>query len=124
MIGESPSRDPKQNPIIQHPTLKINLWIGLSPFPVIVTTRIITFLVGNPYKPSFATITGKGDNPTYGTQNHEGLDQMIFLQKDGDFQLPPLAIPRLKLQSFKTCARRLQGKGREGGKVKEKETEN
>ena len=37
----------------------------LAPFPVIVTTRIVTFLVGDPYKPSFATITGKGDNPRY-----------------------------------------------------------
>ena len=28
-----------------------------TPHPVTVTTRIITFLVGNPYKPSFATVT-------------------------------------------------------------------
>ncbi len=41
------------------------IYFGLSPFPVIVTTRILTFVVGDPYKPSFATITGKGDNPTY-----------------------------------------------------------
>ena len=39
-----------------------------------VTTRIITFLVGNPYKPSFATITGKGDNPIY---THFGGNQTI-----------------------------------------------
>ena len=39
--------------------------VGLSPCPVTVTTRIITCLVGNPYKPSFATVTGKGDNPRY-----------------------------------------------------------
>ena len=31
-----------------------------TPHPVTVTTRIITFLVGNPYKPSFATVTGWG----------------------------------------------------------------
>ena len=32
-----------------------------TPHPVSVTTRIITFLVGNPYKPSFATgILGGG----------------------------------------------------------------
>ena len=30
-----------------------------------MTTRIVSCLVGNPYKPSFATITGKGDNPKY-----------------------------------------------------------
>ena len=28
------------------------------------TTRIVMFLVGEPYKPSFATVTGTGDNPT------------------------------------------------------------
>ena len=32
------------------------LYFGLSPFPVIVSTRIITFLVGDPYKPSFAIL--------------------------------------------------------------------
>ena len=39
--------------------------VGKYWVPVIVTTRIITFLIGDPYKPSFATITGKGDNPRY-----------------------------------------------------------
>ena len=34
--------------------------LGWSPFPVIVTTRIITFLVGNPYKPSFPLLLGRG----------------------------------------------------------------
>ena len=38
-------------------------FVGLSPLPVRVTTRIITFLVGNPYKPSFATVTGWGVDP-------------------------------------------------------------
>ena len=33
--------------------------------PVTVTTRIITFLVGNPYKPSFAIVTGWGVDPKY-----------------------------------------------------------
>ena len=41
--------------------------LGLSPLPVTVTTRIITFLVGDPYKPSFATVTGRGDNPSFTT---------------------------------------------------------
>ena len=36
--------------------------LGLSTFPVIVTTRMNTFLVWNSYKPSFATITGQGQN--------------------------------------------------------------
>ena len=39
--------------------------LELPPHAVTVTTRIIPFLVGNPYKPSFGTVTGRGDNPTY-----------------------------------------------------------
>ena len=38
---------------------------GLSPCPVTVTTRIVTFLVGDPCKPSFATVTGRGGHPTH-----------------------------------------------------------
>ena len=37
------------------------VYLGSTPHPVTVTTRIITFLVGNPYKPSFAT--GWGVDP-------------------------------------------------------------
>ena len=37
-----------------------SLALGYGPFPVTVTTRIIPFLVGNPYKPLFATVTGNG----------------------------------------------------------------
>ncbi len=37
-------------------------WV-VHPPRIPVTTRIITFLVGNPYKPSFVTATGRGDNP-------------------------------------------------------------
>ena len=45
----------------QHPYYeKLDLYVGLSPFPVTVTTRIITFLVGNPYKPSFPLLLGGG----------------------------------------------------------------
>ena len=35
------------------------------PCPVSVTTRIIRFLVGDPYKPSFPTVPWKGDTPTF-----------------------------------------------------------
>ena len=41
------------------------VYIGCGPLTVTVTTRIITFLVGDPYKPSFATVTGKGPPPRY-----------------------------------------------------------
>ena len=45
---------------------KVEYIIGWNyPHPVTVTTRIITFLVGNPYKPSFATVTGWGVDPKY-----------------------------------------------------------
>ena len=38
-------------------------YIGTIPHPVTVTTRIIPFLVGNPYKPSFVTVTAVGGRP-------------------------------------------------------------
>jgi len=50
--------------------------IWVVPLPVTVTTRIITFLVGNPcYKPSFATVNGGGDNPKYKNKTR------VFLNK-------------------------------------------
>ena len=43
------------------------LLVGLSPLPVTVTTRIITFLAGDSYKPSFATgILGGGTTQIIG----------------------------------------------------------
>ena len=40
--------------------------LGLPPTQdAIVTTRIVTFLVGNPYKPSLATVTGWGVDPIH-----------------------------------------------------------
>ena len=72
---------------------------------VTVTTRSIISLVGDPRKPSFATVSGWGVDVTKmekkkkknllphqyqtpwkinGTQSHGGLVQMIFLFKTGD----------------------------------------
>ena len=45
----------------------LDLAVGCGPLPVTVTTRIITFLIGNPYKPSFAPVTGRGAHSTYQT---------------------------------------------------------
>ena len=36
------------------------IYFGCGPLPITVTTRIITFLVVDSYKPSFATGTGMG----------------------------------------------------------------
>ena len=44
---------------------RVSLYLRSTPHPVTVTTRIITFLVGNPYKPSFATVTGWGVDLSY-----------------------------------------------------------
>ncbi len=48
------------------------VYIGCSPFPLTVTTRIITFVVGDSYKPSSATVTGRGPHPSY-TEQITGL---------------------------------------------------
>ncbi len=37
-------------------------WV-VPPHRMPVNTKSIIFLVGNPYKPSFVTVTGRGDNP-------------------------------------------------------------
>ena len=48
-----------------------------------VTTRIMTFLVWDPYKPSFATVIGRGGNPTHVIQipfvHCNGACQCVFL---------------------------------------------
>ena len=59
------------------------LLVGLSPLPVTVTTWIITFLVGDPYKPSFATVTGRGDNPIYWAC----LNPICIFRESGIFHL-------------------------------------
>ena len=38
-------------------------WFRSTPHPATVTTRIITFLVGNPWKPLFVTVTAWGVDP-------------------------------------------------------------
>ena len=56
--------DASENSSVEWHPMCIIYWAW--PLPRIpVTTRIITFLVGNPYKPLFATATGKGPHPMY-----------------------------------------------------------
>ena len=40
-------------------------YLDVAPLTVTVTTMIMTFLVGNPYKPSFTTVTVRGPHPSY-----------------------------------------------------------
>ena len=50
--------------MISHGPIGSMVWymynFDLPPHPATVTTRIITFLVGNPYSPSFVTVIGCG----------------------------------------------------------------
>ena len=49
------------------PVKRQTVMVWVVPLPVTVTTRMIPFFVWNCYyKPSFATITRRGDNPSYG----------------------------------------------------------
>ena len=45
--------------------VRIQGYFGTTPHPVTVTTRIIPFLVGNPYKPSLVTVTVWGVDRRY-----------------------------------------------------------
>ena len=62
-------------------------YLGCGPLTVTVTTRIITFLIGNPYKPSFTTVTVRGaTSKSYQHQHdqHEfdNLSLLFFLFKE------------------------------------------
>ena len=50
--------------------------VGSTPHPVTVTTRIIPFLIGNPYKPSFVTVTGWGVDQKYWSHHGNLLDKL------------------------------------------------
>ncbi len=66
-VGCFPCNGPKKPTDLSETFLIfVNLaYLRSTPHPVTVTTRIITFLVGNPYKPSFATVTGWGVDPRH-----------------------------------------------------------
>ena len=51
-------------------------YLGCGPLPVAVTTRIIAFLIGNPYNPSFTTVT------VGGAISESYLAKQPFLWKD------------------------------------------
>ena len=51
--------------------------IGCGPLPVTVTTRIMTFLAGDPYKPSFPTVTGRGPHPMYMSITHLSDNRLV-----------------------------------------------
>ena len=52
-------------PYFSRSNFGVNLYFGTTPHPVTVTTKIIPFLVGNRYQPSFVTVTGWGVDQTY-----------------------------------------------------------
>ena len=89
-------------------TQKKTPWIWVVPLPR-VTTRIITFLVGDSYKPSSATIAGKGDNPTldaFDSWNNKNLG------KDEMKTHPPICRsvkPNHLDQTFTVCCLPLAG---------------
>ena len=52
--------------------------IWIYPHPVTVTTREIPCLVGNPYKPLFATVTGCGVVPKYNLQAQPNQQDKLY----------------------------------------------
>ena len=59
--------------------------VGLSPFPVIVTTRILAFLVGDSYKPSSSTSVEMEGNP-----NCRDMYILWVVAQDHIFNIEPL----------------------------------
>ena len=50
------------------------VYFGSTPHRVTVTTRIIAFLVQNPYRPSFAIVIGRGLHPRY--VHHQVIEEI------------------------------------------------
>ena len=70
------------------------IYVGLSPLPVTVTTSIITFLVGDPYKPSFTTVTGRGDNPRYmGVSKNRVIPKWMVKILENPMKMDDLGVP-------------------------------
>ena len=58
-------------------------YIGCGPLTLTVTTKVTTFLVGNPYKPSFTTVTVRGPHPIYLMQRGPWKHSFLFLFQVG-----------------------------------------
>ena len=76
-------------------------WVWPPP-RIPVTTRIVTFLAGDSYKPSFATVTGRGRQPSYILreiwQDHGPKKNIIFKKvhvEDNHWQLGELYLGKL-----------------------------
>ena len=57
--------DPENGSYRHQKLEQVCLYFGCGPLTVTVTTKIITFLMGNPYKPSFTTVTVRGPHPIF-----------------------------------------------------------
>ena len=71
------------------------LQLGHGPFPVTVTTRLITFLVENPFKPLFATgILGRGHTQTAALSfPPQKKPPQKFVSYHGNLRYPPQCHP-------------------------------
>ncbi len=82
----------------QHPTLGM-------------TTKIITFLIGNPYKPSFTTVTVRGPHPNPTKKSGNFFGQKNGAHEKVEFQIllaprRPLAAKKRKPSPWVTPSRR------------------
>ena len=64
-VFEGQPTPPKTRPKLEPKDQGFQVYFRTTPHPVTVTTRIISFLVGNPYKPSFVAVTGWGVDQRY-----------------------------------------------------------
>ena len=76
--------------------------ISIAPHPVTVTTKVIPFLVGNPDKPSFMTVTGWGKNPRYthetsGKRPNPSANPCESVQRNPNFQVLPFEVSLVSL---------------------------
>ena len=63
-----------------------NPYVGYCPLPLTVTTRSIIFVIGDSYKPSFATVTGRGHHPIPMYHSGQNLWFALFALRDGSLR--------------------------------------
>ena len=87
-------------PITKCSTVQSPIYLGCGPLPVTVTTRIIAYLVGDSYKPSFATVTGRGPHPIYPKRTRCVFFHCSCPHDDGTSKLQFLKAQRLLARSI------------------------
>ena len=66
--------------LVQIDIYNMDFYFAMLPFPVVVSTRFITCLVGGPYKPSLATVATNLETLLIRTFSRKNIASALFFQ--------------------------------------------